>query len=148
MLLHAFSLILAIGTPPVDARAKAIAAIRRADAAWVKAAATHRASAWCAFYSPDAAMMPPHEPLCTTPAQRMKSMAAFLSLPELVITWKPTKVEAARSGEVGYSWGTYSATWLGSDKRMVRDHGKNVEVWRRQRNLEVRGGFLELRHFA
>jgi ketosteroid isomerase-like protein len=48
------------------------------------------------------------------------------------IAWQPTKVEAARSGDIGYSVGTYHVMFTGPDKKMIMDDGKYSTVWKKQ----------------
>ncbi len=86
--------------------ASAEAEIRAADAAWVKAAQTKKVDAWMAFYAPGAVALPPNEKTASTREEISKSVAAMLGLPDLSISWKPTKVEVANSGDIGYLYGT------------------------------------------
>jgi len=49
------------------------------------------------------------------------------------ISWKASKVEVAKSGELGYIYGTYQDSV--QDPKggpPVRDTGKLVEIWKRQ----------------
>jgi Ketosteroid isomerase homolog len=71
------------------------AAIRRLDAAWVKAAASKDPDAWVAFYADNATVLPPNEKALTGKAAVRRSIGEFLSLPNLQLSWEPTKVEVA-----------------------------------------------------
>ena len=108
--------------------------IRALDVAWVKAAAKHSADAWVAFYAPDAVVLPPNEPVADTKAKIHKSMEAFLSLPGLNVTWTCNKVVVANSLEMAYCYGSYKVSFKGPDGSTIEDHGKNVEIWKKQRD--------------
>ena len=49
------------------------------------------------------------------------------------MSWKVSKVEVAKSGELGYLYGTYSLS-IQDPKGgpPVRDTGKLVEIWKKQ----------------
>ena len=116
--------------PPNTQQADA-AAIRKADAVWMAAAQTKSADAWVAFYSDDAVILPPNDKMANTKDAIHKAIADMFSLPGVAINWTPTKVEVAKSGELGYLYGTYQMGWDQGGKRMS-DVGKMVEVWGKQ----------------
>lgn len=118
--------------PPPDMRAKEEATIREVDANWVKAAQTRQPDAWVAFYSPDAVVLPPNDKVATDAASIRKPIAELLALPELEISWEPTKVEVARSADIAYLYGVYKLSFTGPDGKRVGDQGKNIEIWKKQ----------------
>jgi ketosteroid isomerase-like protein len=106
-------------------------AIRLLDSSWVTAGQSKNVDSWVAFYSEDAAVLPPNEPVATNRKAIRKSVTELLTLPGLSIDWKPTKIEVARSGELAYLYGAYNLAWDDSGKRAT-DKGKNVEIWKKQ----------------
>ena len=106
-------------------------AIRALDAKWVMAGQSKNVDDWVAFYAEDATVLPPNEPVATSREAIRKSVIELLTLPGLSIDWKPTKIEVARSGEIGYLYGAYSLAWNDGGKRAT-DKGKNVEIWKKQ----------------
>jgi ketosteroid isomerase-like protein len=52
-------------------------------------------------------------------------------VPGATVSWQATKVEASRSGDLGYLLGTYVVTLKDSPGKSV-DSGKLVEVWKKQ----------------
>ena len=74
-------------------------AIRDTEAQFAKAAATKDVDQVVAFYAEDAVMLPPGEAMATGKAAIRASWAQLLALPDLELTWAPTKVEVAKSGE-------------------------------------------------
>src|SRR5262245_56385548 len=118
--------------PPPDEHAAAEAAIRAADDDWAKSAADNNMDAWMSHYTDDAAVLPPNEPMAVGREAARKSIGAFLATPALKVTWKTSKVEAAKSGELGYSYGTYEMTFKDAKGKALSDHGKYLEAWRKQ----------------
>src|SRR5689334_1362897 len=118
-------------TPP-DTRAADEAAIRKADADWVKAAESKQVDAWMNFYADNAAFLPPNDKTVTGKDSIRKPVADLLGLPGLNITWQPSKVEVARAGDLGYLYGTYESSWDAPGGKRTTEHGKMVEIWKKQ----------------
>jgi ketosteroid isomerase-like protein len=115
-------------TPPAppDTRAADEAAIRATDEAWSKAAEARDLNAVVSYYADDAQLLPPNAPLANTKESIRAGWAALL-VPEMTVSWKVSKVEVARSGDLGYITGTYKI-----DMKPTGDVGKMVEVWKKQ----------------
>jgi uncharacterized protein (TIGR02246 family) len=117
---------------PGDARAESEAAIKAADLAASAAANTRDVDKLASFYTEDTAFMPPNGPLMTGRESAKKFFAEMMQPADFSIAWQPTKVEAARSGEIGYSIGTYHVMFTGPDGKMIMDDGKYSTVWKKQ----------------
>jgi ketosteroid isomerase-like protein len=52
--------------------------------------------------------------------------------PGLAITWKPTRVQAGKSGEMALVSGTYELTMNDASGKPINDRGKYLEVWEKQ----------------
>jgi ketosteroid isomerase-like protein len=115
-----------------DTRAADEAAIRQVDIAWAKDAAAGETDAVVAYYADDAMVLPPNEPMATSQEAIRKAWAEMLAAPGLGISWHPTKVEVARSGDIGYSVGTYEITINDSKGNRVTDRGKYFSAWKKQ----------------
>jgi ketosteroid isomerase-like protein len=107
-------------------------AVRKADADWVRAAQTKKVDDWVAFYSEDAVILPPNDNTVAGKANLSKPIGDLLALPGLVISWQPTKVEVAKSADLAYLYGTYQMTATGPDGKPIQDHGKMLEIWKKQ----------------
>src|SRR5262245_46008783 len=84
-------------------------AIRDADEQWSKVAAAKDLDKTVSFYADDAVVLPPNQAVVTTKDGIRNLWKGFLdSLME--ISWKTTRVEMAKSGEMGYLIGTYEMT--------------------------------------
>jgi len=106
-------------------------AIRDADAQWSKAVAAKDLEGTIAFYSDDATVLPPNAPAVTTKAN-IRALWASLLAPGVDTSWQTTKVEVARSGELGYVLGTYVVTVKDAQGKLAAENGKLVEVWKKQ----------------
>jgi uncharacterized protein (TIGR02246 family) len=118
--------------PAHDTRAADEAAVRKADADWVKAAQTKKVEDWVAFYAEDAVILPPNEKTTLGKEAIRKPIAELLGTPGLSISWEPTKVEVATSGDLAYLYGTYQMTATGPDGKPMSDTGKMLEIWKKQ----------------
>jgi ketosteroid isomerase-like protein len=52
--------------------------------------------------------------------------------PEVLLTWKPQKAEVARSGDLGYTWGTYEVKSQGPNGEEIIRYGKYLNIWKKQ----------------
>ncbi|UCD39244.1 MAG: nuclear transport factor 2 family protein [Fidelibacterota bacterium] len=49
-----------------------------------------------------------------------------------ILTWTPMKSEVARSGDLGWTWGTYEVKSPGAPEGPALSSGNYVNVWRKQ----------------
>jgi ketosteroid isomerase-like protein len=108
---------------------KAEQALREADAAWSKAAGSKDLDKTVSYYSDDATVLPPNAAAATTKETIRKIWQDMLATPGFIISWKATKVEVAKSGDLGFVSGTYEVTINDASGKPVNDRGKYVEVW-------------------
>ena len=111
---------------------KAEQSLRDTDAAWSKAAASKDLDKTLSYYSDDATVLPPNTSAATTKEAIRKIWQDMLASPSFVISWKATKVEVAKSGDLGFVSGTYELTMHDASGKPVNDHGKYVEVWEKK----------------
>ena len=111
---------------------KAEQALRDADDAWSKAAASKDLDKTVSYYSDDATVLPPNAPAATTKEALRKVWQDMFATPGFVISWKATKVEVAKSGDLGFVSGTYEVTMNDASGKPVNDRGKYVEVWEKK----------------
>lgn len=102
-------------------------AVRDADAEWSKAAGAKDLDKTVAFYADDAVVMPPNAAAVTTKDGIRNLWKEFLdSLND--ISWKTTRVEVSKSGDMACLIGTYDMTMKDGSK----DKGKYCEVWEKK----------------
>jgi ketosteroid isomerase-like protein len=123
--------------PPDEASiAKALAAdeavIRQLDAEWMKVGAAKNIDGWVAYYAAAAVVLPPNEPIATDHAAIRRSVAGLLTIPNLSLTWQPSRVEVSKSGDLAYLYGSYSLAATDEHGKPISDKGKILEIWKKQ----------------
>ncbi|MDE3056635.1 MAG: DUF4440 domain-containing protein [Bacteroidota bacterium] len=51
---------------------------------------------------------------------------------EYTLSWTPKKADVARSGDLGYTWGTYELSFKAEDGTPQMRYGKYLNIWRKQ----------------
>ena len=115
-----------------DSRAAEQAAIQALDDQWSAAAGRNDLDATVSYYADDAVLLAPNTSIAKDAKAIRESWAGLLG-PNTAVSWKPSKIEVARSGELGYLYGTYELT-IKDPKGgpAVHDTGKILEVWKKQ----------------
>jgi len=122
----------ACGQPaPKDTRAADANTIRDLDAQWSKTAATRDVDATVAYYADEASLLPPNAPLATD-KQSIRAVWADLLAPDTSLSWQSSNVDVSKSGDLAYSMGIYQATAKDAHGNPITDHGKFLEVWKKQ----------------
>lgn len=103
--------------------------LRDLDDQWSAAAGSKDLEKTVSFYSEDAIVMPPNASAATTKEAIRKVWQELLASPGLVISWKTTKIEVAKSGDLACLSGTYELTMNDPNGKPINDRGKYVEVW-------------------
>jgi len=102
-------------------------AVRDADAEWSRVAGAKDLDKTVSFYADDAVVMPPNEAAVTTKDGIRNLWKAFLDSLQN-ISWKTTRVEVSKSGDMACLIGTYEMTMKDGSK----DKGKYCEVWEKK----------------
>ncbi len=116
----------ASNTPPAER------ILRDLDAQWAKAAAAKDVERTIGYYSDDAIVLPPNATSAATQETVRNVWKDILASPGLAITWKPTRVQLAKSGDMGWVSGTYELTMNDASGKPINDRGKYLEVWEKQ----------------
>jgi uncharacterized protein (TIGR02246 family) len=114
-----------------DTRAADENALKAADEQWSKTAMANDLDGTVAYYTDDASILPPNAPIATG-KQAIRAVWSALLNPDTAVTWQVTKAEVARSGDLGYVMGVYQIAAKNPKGKPQEDHGKLVEVWRKQ----------------
>ena len=107
-------------------------ALRDLDAQWSAAAGAKDLDKTVSYYSAEAIVMPPNASAATTKEAIRSAWKEMLTSPGAAISWKTTKVEVAKSGDLAYVSGTYEETMTDASGKPVKDHGKYVEIFKKQ----------------
>jgi uncharacterized protein (TIGR02246 family) len=116
---------------PADTRAADESAIRELDVKWSSAAAAKDLEGTVSYYAEDASLLPPNTNMQSGKPAIHAAWAGLLGSVES-IAWPPNKVEASRSSDMAYVIGVYQMNSKDPQGRPVTDHGKYVEVWKKQ----------------
>lgn len=114
--------------PVVDTTAIA-KTLTQLDDDWSKAAATRNADRVGSFYAEDAIAYPPDMPMAVGKAAATAVWAAGFADSTYAISWKTLHAGASKSGDLGYTTGTYEDSFVGPDGKRVTSTGKYVCVW-------------------
>lgn len=106
--------------------------VRYQDAQWSKAAETRDLEKLLSFYADDAVVLPAHAAIATTKDSIRNIFQKLLSIPGVTLSWKPTRVTVAGSGDLAYSTGPYEMSAPGDTGKPSIDRGKYVAVWKKQ----------------
>ena len=107
-------------------------AVRDQDTQWSKAAESRDLEKLLSFYAEDAVVLPAHATIATTKDSIRNIFQKLLSIPGVALSWKPTKVTAAESGDLAYSTGAYEMSAPDDTGKPSIDRGKYVAVWKKQ----------------
>ena len=119
------------GDTPASDNKKEEEIIRKLDVAWSDAANRKDLDAVVGYMADDGETLAPNEPASQGKAAIRDSWSKLLAIPGLSIHWKPLKVQVARSADLGFTRGTYTLSFTGGDGKVVSDHGKYLEVWKK-----------------
>lgn len=113
----------------MSAGAKALAKL---DDDWSKAAAARDADKVASYYAEDGMVYPPNAPVVTGRAAARELWAEALKDPSMSLSWKTLHAEV--TGNMGYTSGTYEASFKGPDGQPGTDKGKYLCVWKKQKD--------------
>ena len=118
---------------PPDTRAQDETAIRDNAKAWAAAAQAKDAEKFVSFYTEDAVLMLPNMAPASGKAAVREAITNFMKDPAFALSFETTKVEVAKSGDLAYELGTYSATSTDQKtKKPVIEKGNGIVVWKKQ----------------
>jgi ketosteroid isomerase-like protein len=124
-------LLSACSTPVADTREADAKAIKDAESAWVKTAAGKNVDAFVAYYTDDASVLMPNAPLLTGKDAIKGALKPLLDDTNFSLTFLPTKVEVAKSGDLAFTQGPYKMSFSDMRGNKFEDEGKYLRVWRK-----------------
>jgi ketosteroid isomerase-like protein len=106
--------------------------IRAADAAWDKTYEAKDLEKAVAFCDEQASLLWPNSPVATGKDAIAKLTASAFAIPDFKLVWHPDKIGVARSGELGYTSGTYIWSFKDASGKPATDKGKYLTMWKKQ----------------
>ena len=117
--------------PPPDTRAADEAAIRAEESGMAQAAAAMDPARMVSFYTDDVVGLATDAAVVQGKENMRKYFEGMMAAkPE--ISWTPSKVEVALSGDLAYSWGTGEVVVKDAKGKDVKTTVKYVSVWKKQ----------------
>lgn len=104
-------------------------AIRDRVDAWERAA-NESAESFASFYASDGVLMAPNAPPAEGPQAIAQAMGPMFQAVQSV-TFDPTDIEVARSGDLAVERGRYSLTGTTPDGSSFQDEGSYLVAWRK-----------------
>ncbi|PTM97590.1 uncharacterized protein (TIGR02246 family) [Mycoplana dimorpha] len=99
------------------------------DEAWLNAVAANDPKAIAAFYAEDGAILAPGMPIAKGRDAVEAAWKGFVGMKDFSLTFSPSLVDVAQSGDLAYEIGTYELGY--STDKPVHDRGKYVVVWKK-----------------
>jgi uncharacterized protein (TIGR02246 family) len=119
--------------PPVaDTREADIKALKDADAAEARDLAAKAFDKMASYYADDAVLMTPGAPAAVG-KDAIQGMSKMLTDGDVELKFAATKVDVAKSGDIGYTQGSYTmASTDPTTKRRTTEKGNYLTVYRKQ----------------
>ncbi len=116
---------------PEDAPIVDASELMEADRAFNRAVSEGGSAAWATWFAEDGAMV--QETVGEIRGRAaIADAVAFLDLPGVSLTWDPIRADIARSGDLGWTTGSFVSVSPAEDGSERRDTGTYVSIWRRQ----------------
>jgi ketosteroid isomerase-like protein len=111
---------------------KAEQAVRDADKAWSQAAQSKDLDKTVSFYADDASVLPFNAPSATGKDAIKQVWSSLMAKPGFSLTFAPTKIDIAKSGDLAYEVGTFELKMNDAQGNPTTTPGKYVVAWKRQ----------------
>jgi ketosteroid isomerase-like protein len=109
-------------------------AIRAADTAWSQACGNKDLDKCVSFYADSASVFPYNAPIATGMDQIRQVWTHLMAEPGFGLSFGPTRIEIAKSGDMAYEIGTFDLKTNDAQGNATSTLGKYVVVWKKQAN--------------
>ena len=119
--------------PPPDTHDADVQSLRDAEAAWAKAVAAKDFDKSMANYADDASMLMSNAPAISGKDAIRAAMKPMYDDSSFALAFQASRVEVAKSADLGYTQGTYTLTITNpKTKKPITDKGKYVTAYKKQ----------------
>jgi uncharacterized protein (TIGR02246 family) len=126
--------------PPPDTHAADVQALKDTEAAWLKVWVAKDLEKTVSYYADDASVLMPNAPAANGKDAIRAALKPFFDDPNFAITFQGSRIEVAKSGDLGYGQVTYTATMTDpKSKKPVTEKGKGVTVYKKQADGSWKG---------
>ena len=115
-----------------DTRATEEATLKKLDAEWSSAAHAKDVEKTVSYYTEDALILAPNLPVIQGKQGARTMWQGMFSVPGFDGGWTATRVEVAKSGDLGYVTGSYEISETDASGKPIKDTGKFLEIWKKQ----------------
>lgn len=106
--------------------------LKAADRGWERVFAAKDLEASVAACAADGAVLAPNATIAKGREEIRRLLQGFFALPGFEISWHATEAVVAKSGELGYSSGTYEMHVNDASGEPAADRGKYVTIWKKE----------------
>jgi ketosteroid isomerase-like protein len=122
------------GSPPDQAPAEPEAdaqVLMEMEREFARSVAEKDLTEFLEFWAEDGAALPHGAPLAEGREEVRKVWEGLFADHDATLTWIPTRAAIARSGDLGFTYGSYTSSRRGPDGRERVQKGKYVTIWRK-----------------
>ena len=118
---------------PADTHDADVQAIKDVETQWNQDYASKDPDKIAAHYADDAVLMVPGTPSSSGKDAIRSALKQMVADPTLSLKFQASKVDVAKSGDLGYTQGSYTLTFTDPQtKQLINDHGSYVTAYRKQ----------------
>ena len=119
--------------PPPDTHDADVQSLKDAEAAWAKAVAAKDFEKGVSYYADDASLLIANAPAINGKDAIRVAMKPMYDDPNFALAFQASRVEVAKSADLGYTQGTYTLTITDpKTKKPVTDKGKYLTTYKKQ----------------
>jgi uncharacterized protein (TIGR02246 family) len=119
--------------PPPDTHDADVQALKDTDAAWAKVVTAKDFEKSMSYYADDASVLMPNAPAINGKDAIRAALKPLFDDPNFAMTFQGSRVEVAKSGDLGYTQGTYTLTLTDpKTKKPFTDKGKYLTAYKKQ----------------
>ena len=119
--------------PPPDTHDADVQSLKDTEAAWSKVTAAKDLEKSMSYYADDASVLMPNAPAINGKVAIRADLKPFFDDPNFSLAFQPSRIELAKSGDLGYTQGTYTMTTTDpKTKKPVTDKGKYLIAYKKQ----------------
>jgi uncharacterized protein (TIGR02246 family) len=119
--------------PPPDTHDADVQSLKDAEAAWVKVVAAKDFEKSMSYYADDASVLMPNAPAINGKDAIRAALKPLFDDPNFAMAFQGSRIEVAKSGDLGYTQGTYTLTLTDpKTKKPFTAQGKYVTAYKKQ----------------
>lgn len=130
----ALALLLSAAHAPAAVPAQDPRVLAKLDDEWSDVVLAKDPDRIASYYTPDAILYPPGQPLIIGQAAAKKLWADLFADTSYMFNWETLRTGVAKSYDLGFTTGNYEASFQGPSGERVREIGKYVLIWKKQKD--------------